>query len=104
MYKTKLGAYGQVSRNKVRLVARGFAQRPGTDYDETFSPVARCESVRFVLALAAQEEMFLEQMDVETAFLNGMLKEEVYMTQPEGYKEKGREQLVCRLHKSIYGG
>ena len=84
VYKTKLGADGRVSRNKARLVARGFAQRPGTDYDETFSPVARCESVRFVFALAAQEEMFLDQMDVETGFLNGILEEEVYMHDSAG--------------------
>lgn len=100
VYKTKTGPDGAVVRHKARLVARGFSQKQGADYNETFSPVVRGESVRSVFSLAAQEEM---RLDVETAFLNGILQEEVYMIQPEGYEKKGREQQVCRLHKSIYG-
>lgn len=103
VFKRKLGADGSVTRFKARLVARGFSQQQGRDYDETFSPVVRGESIRALLALATREDMVLHQMDVQTAFLNGTLDEEVYMQQPEGYEEEGREQQVCRLHKSIYG-
>ena len=103
MYKRKRGVNGLVTRYKARLVAQGFSQQFGCDYDETFSPVVRAESIRALLALAAQEEMHLHQMDVQTAFLNGVLQEEVYMRQPEGYAVKGSEHKVCRLRRSIYG-
>ena len=73
------------------------------DYDETFCPVVRAESVRTVIALAAMKNLVLHQMDVTTAFLNGTLEEEVYMKQPEGFVRKGEEHLVCKLKKSIYG-
>jgi hypothetical protein len=76
-----------VTKYKPRLVARGFSQKPGTDYEETFSPVVRGESIRMLLSLAAQEGMELHQLDVETAFLHGTLQEEVYMDQPEGYEQ-----------------
>ena len=85
------------------MVAQGFSQTFGDDYDETFSPVARFESIRTVIALAAKYGLKLHQMDVTTAFLNGDLKEEVYMQQPEGFVEKGKEHLVCKLRRSIYG-
>lgn len=103
VFKTKLGADGQVDRYKARLVAKGFAQRKGSDYDETFSPVVRGESVRMILALAAQENLHMHQMDVETAFLHGELQEEVYMQQPDGHESEGHEEQICRLHCSIYG-
>ena len=73
------------------------------DYDEIFCPVVGFESVRTVIALAVQNGMKLHQMDVTAAFLNGNLKEEVYMKQPKGFIEKGKENLVCKLKKSIYG-
>ena len=85
------------------MVAQGYYQRPGIDYDETFSPVVRFESVRSVVALAVHESMKLHQMDVKTAFLNGELNEIVFMKQPEGFVKEGKENLVCRLKKSIYG-
>lgn len=103
VFKTKTGADGSITRYKARLVARGFSQRYGSDYDETFSPVVRGESVRALLALATQNNMYLHQMDVETAFLNGKLEEEVYMEQPNRHETKGRETQGCKLHKSIYG-
>ena len=91
-----------MERFKARLVAQGFSQKPGIDYDETFSPVARFESVRTVIALAVQNDLKLHQIDVTTAFLNGDLKDAVYMKQPEGFVVKGQEHLVCKLKRSIY--
>ena len=103
VYKLKKNADGSVERYKARLVAQGFTQKFGIDYDETFCPVVRFESVRTVIALAVQNGLKLHQMDVATAFLNGELKEEVYMKQPDGFETEGQEHLVCRLKRSIYG-
>ena len=103
VFKCKLGQHGQVERYKARLVAQGYSQRPGIDYEETFAPVVRFESVRSVIALAVHGNMKLHQMDVKTAFLNGELREEVFIRQPEGFIEEGKDNLVCRLKKSIYG-
>ena len=103
VYKVKTGADGLVERYKARLVARGFTQKYGTDYDETFCPVVRMESLRALLALSVQLGLQLHQVDVTTAFLNGELEEEVYMQQPKGFIRKGEEHLVCKLKKSIYG-
>ena len=90
-------------RYKARLVAKGFTQVWGQDYHETFSPVARFESVRYLLAHAALEDWEIESMDVKTAFLNGDLDEEIYMEQPEGWVVPGKEDWVCLLKKAIYG-
>ena len=76
---------------------------PGIDYEEKFSPVVRFESVQAVIALAVQSNLKLHQMDVTTAFLNGELKEQIYKRQPERYIEQGKEGLVCKLKRSIYG-
>ena len=103
VYKRKLKADGSVERYKSRLVAQGFSQKAGQDYDETFSPVIRFECIRSIVALAVQNKMFLHQMDVTSAFLNGDLEEEVYIKQPEGFVKKGQEHLVCRLKRSLYG-
>lgn len=102
VFKLKTGSDGNTTSFKARLVAQGFSQRFGADYDETFSPVVRMESVRTLIAVATQRRMELHQVDVTTAFLNGILQEEVYMRQPEGYQTK-QENLVCKLRKSIYG-
>ena len=101
----KLSPDGSVKWYKARLVAQGFSQKFGFDYEETFIPVVRFESVRVVIALAAQHGLKLHQMDVATAFLNGKLEEEeeVYMKQPEGFVATGQENLVCKLKRSIYG-
>ena len=89
VFKLKVGPDGLVERHKARLVAQGFSQKQGLDYDETFSPVVRFESLRTVIALAVQNSMKMHQMDVTTAFLNGELQEEVYMKQPEGFVSDG---------------
>ena len=103
VYKVKTGADGSVERYKARLVAQGFTQKYGTDYDETFCPVVRMESLRALIALSVQFDLQLHQVDVTTAFLNGELEEEVYMQQPKGFIHKGEEHLVCKLKKSLYG-
>ena len=103
VFKLKVGADGSVERHKARLVAQGFSQKFGADYDETFCPVVRLESLRTVIALAVQNGLKLHQVDVTTAFLNGELEEEVYMKQPKGFVAKGQEHLVCKLKRSIYG-
>ena len=86
-----------MERYKARLVAQGFSQKFGTNYDETFCPVVRMESLRTLIALAIQNGLKLHQIDVTTAFLNGELKDEVFMKQPEGFIVKGQKHLVCRL-------
>lgn len=101
VYKVKVNAEGNVERHKARLVAQGFSQRFGQDYDETFAPVVRAETVRTILATCAQKDLLVHQMDVATAFLNGKLQEDVYMKQPEGFVKK--PELVCKLKRSLYG-
>ncbi|KAF8719973.1 hypothetical protein HU200_024743 [Digitaria exilis] len=103
VYKVKKNAAGEVVKHKARLVAKGYVQQPGVDYDEAFAPVARIESVRLLLALAAQEGWEVHHMDVKSAFLNGDLLEEVYVKQPDGFVVKGQEEKVLRLDKALYG-
>jgi hypothetical protein len=85
------------------LVAKGFTQKEGVDYFDTYSPVARITSIRVLFALASIYKLYVHQMDVKTAFLNGDLKEEVYMEQLEGFIFPGNEEKVCKLVKSLYG-
>lgn len=99
----KRNADGKISRYKARLVAKGFSQVKGVDYTETFSPVVRGSTLRLLLALAAKRNMEIEHLDVDTAFLNGELEEEIFMSQLEGFEVKGQETKVCLLKKSIYG-
>ena len=103
VFKVKHDETGKIERFKGRSVAKGFLQKYGIDYDETFSPVVRFSSIRALLAFGVSRKMLIHQMDVVTAFLNGTLDEEIYMEQPEGYVEPGKEELVCRLKKSLYG-
>ncbi|KAL5740032.1 hypothetical protein ACOSQ2_029212 [Xanthoceras sorbifolium] len=90
-------------RYKARMVVKGFQQKEGIDYNKIFSPVVKLTTIRLVLKIVAAENLHLEQLDVKTAFLHGDLEEEIYMRQPEGFKEAGKENLVCRLKKSLYG-
>lgn len=100
IYKVKYNSDGSVQRFKARLVVKGYRQREGIDYDETFATVCRHESIRLLLALATQLQLYMKQFDVKTAFLHGELKETIFMSQPEGY-EVGN--WVLRLIRSLYG-
>eukprot|EP00253_Pinus_taeda_P032482 PITA_32482 len=103
VYKTKCNAEGNIERHKATLVVKRYKQQYGRDYKETFTPVARMETVRAVLSIAAQNKWKVYQMDVKSAFLNGVLKEEVYIEQPLGYEKKDEEHKVCKLKKALYG-
>ncbi|KAK3133143.1 hypothetical protein QOZ80_6AG0532910 [Eleusine coracana subsp. coracana] len=103
VFKLKRDEAGAIVKHKARLVARGFVQQEGIDFDDAFAPVARMESVRLLLALAAQEGWCVHHMDVKSAFLNGDLKEEVYVHQPPGFVIPGKEDKVLRLRKALYG-
>jgi len=103
VFKIKQGVNGEVERYKARLVARGFTQTYGVDYNETFVPIEKFTSIRCILALVALENMEIHQMDMKMTFLNGELEKEIYMEQPQGYVHQGDEHLVCKLHKSLYG-
>jgi hypothetical protein len=91
----------KIERFKARLCTRGISQVHGIDYDETFAPVAKFQSIRIILAITASQDLELDQMDVKTAFLYGELEEEVYMEQPEGYNKDS--SLVWKLQKALYG-
>lgn len=101
VFKVKKGEDGAPDRYKARLVARGFTQRYGYDYAETYAPVARMDTVRAVLSVANQERLQVHQLDVKTAFLNGTIQEEIYMVPPEGLVQGSK--LVCRLNRALYG-
>lgn len=103
VYKIKRNAQGEVQRYKARLVAKGYTQKAGIDYEEVFAPVARMETIRLLISLAAQHSWKIYQLDVKTAFLNGYLEEEIYVEQPPGYVQAGDEEKVCKLQKALYG-
>ena len=88
---------------KARLVAQGFSQVQGEDYDQIFSPVISFDSIRAIICLAAKHNWSIHQMDVKTAFLNGDLNEDVYVKQPTGFVVPGKENLACHLNKALYG-
>ena len=103
VYRKKPGIPGvEKPRHKSRLVAKGYSQREGIDYQEVFSPVVKHVSIRFLLAITVNEDLELEQLDVKTAFLHGVIEEEIFMEQPDGF-EQGGEDKVCLLKKSLYG-
>jgi hypothetical protein len=103
VFKLKRDEAGAIVKHKARLVARGFVQREGIDFNDTFAPVARMEFVRLLFALATQEGWCVYHMDVESVFLNGDLKEEVYVHRPSGFTIPGKEGKVLRLRKALYG-
>ncbi|GJS57213.1 retrovirus-related pol polyprotein from transposon TNT 1-94 [Tanacetum coccineum] len=102
IYKVKLDEYGDVLKNKARLVAKGYRQEEGIDFEESFAPVARIEAIRIFIANAASKNMTIYQMDVKTTFLNGELKEEVYVCQPEGFVDPDHPTHVYRLKNAWY--
>ncbi|KAG5562829.1 hypothetical protein RHGRI_005526 [Rhododendron griersonianum] len=103
IFKNKTNEQGTVVRNKARLVAQGYTQVEGIDFDETFAPVARLESIRIMLAVACFLGFKLYQMDVKSAFLNGVIKEEVYVSQPKGFEDPHKTDHVYHLNKALYG-
>nr|GFB53196.1 retrovirus-related Pol polyprotein from transposon TNT 1-94 [Tanacetum cinerariifolium] len=103
IYKVKLDELGGILKNKARLVARGYRQEEGIDFEESFAPVARLEAIWIFLAYAAHKNMVVYQMDVKTAFLNGNLREEVYVSQPGGFVDPDNPNHVYKLKKALYG-
>jgi Reverse transcriptase (RNA-dependent DNA polymerase) len=103
VYKIKYRSDGTIERYKARLVVKGYTQTYGIDYHETFTPVAKMNTVRILLSIAVNNGWTLHQMDVKNVFLQGTLKEEVYMNLPPGHRKENVPNLVCRLKKLIYG-
>ena len=102
IYKIKRGADGSIQRFKARLVAKGFKQLQYIEYDEVYAPTSKYAALRALLALCAEQDLDIHQLDIKTAFLYGELEEEIYMQQPPGY-ESGDKSTVCHLLKSLYG-
>nr|GFB91842.1 retrovirus-related Pol polyprotein from transposon TNT 1-94 [Tanacetum cinerariifolium] len=103
IYKVKLNEYGDVLKNKAQLVAKGYRQEEGIDFQESFALVARIKAIRIFIVNATSKNMIMYQMDVKTAFLNDGLKEEVYVSQPEGFFDPDHPTHVYRLKKALYG-
>ncbi|KAM2407389.1 hypothetical protein ACFX1X_026583 [Malus domestica] len=103
VYKTKLNENGEVDKYKAWLVAKGYAQEYGVDYAEVFAHVARLDTIRVVIALVVQMEWTIHQLDVKSAFLHGEINEEVFVEQPHGYVQRGKEHKVYKLRKALYG-
>nr|GEW41968.1 ribonuclease H-like domain, reverse transcriptase, RNA-dependent DNA polymerase [Tanacetum cinerariifolium] len=103
VFKTKKDANGNIIKHKARLIAKGYIQQHGIDFEEVFEPVARMETVRLLLAIAANNKWEVHHLDVKSAFLHGDLKEEVYVTQPEGFIKRQDNGKVYKLIKVLYG-
>jgi hypothetical protein len=101
LFKIKHVADGSIEKYKERFVARGFSQKEGIDYEETFAHVVRYTSIRTIIALAAKTKWKLHQMDVKITFLNGVIEEEVYIEQPQGFEVEYRKSHVCKLKKAL---
>ncbi|GJX65088.1 retrovirus-related pol polyprotein from transposon TNT 1-94 [Tanacetum coccineum] len=103
IFKVKLDEYGGVLKIKARLVAKGYCQEEGIDFEESFASITHIEAIRIFLAYAAHKNMVVYQMNVKTAFLNRILKEEVYVSQPKGFVNQESLNHVFRLKKALYG-
>jgi hypothetical protein len=103
VFKKKLRPDGTIDKYKVSLVAKGYTQKEGEDFFDTYSLVARLTTIHVLLSLATSHGLLVHQIDVKTTFLNGELEEEICMTQPDGFVVKGQEDKVCKLMKSLYG-
>ena len=102
VFKTKSDSNGNIERHKARLIAKGFTQKDGVDFKETFSPVPKKDTFRIIVVMVAHYDLEIHQMDVKTAFLNENLDEEVFMYQLEGFVVEGKEHMVCKLKNSSY--
>ena len=103
IFKKKMKADGSIDKYKARLVVKGYNQKEGLDYFDTYSPVTRILSIRMLIVITTIHNLEIHQMDIKTTFLNGDLDEEIYMEQPEGFIVPGQEKKVCQLVKSLYG-
>ena len=103
VFRVKKDSMGKMVRYKSRLVVKGYSQKEGIDYGEVFSPVVRMDSIRILIAISAQEKWELHHLDVKTAFLNGEIKEDIYISQHEGFEIKGKEDYILKLRKALYG-
>jgi len=103
VFRNKLNEQGEVTKNKARLVAQGYSQQEGIDYIETFAPVARLKAIRLLISYAVNHGIILYQMDVKSAFLNGVIEEEVFIKQPLGFEDLKHPNHVYKLNKSLYG-
>ena len=103
VYRNKINEEGKIVRNKVRLVAKGYKQEFRIDFEESFAPVARLEAIRILLTYASSKSFQLQQMDVKSAFLNGYIKEDVYVEQPPGFECIDLSNHVYKLDKALYG-
>jgi hypothetical protein len=103
IFCNKQDEHGVVTRNKAQLVAKRYSQVEGLDFDKTFAPIARLESIHILLAYATHHGFKLYQMDVKSTFLNDPIKEEVYVEQPSGFKSEEHPNHVYKLHKTLYG-
>ena len=103
IFKNKTDEDGEIIRNKSRLVAQGYTQVEGVDFDESFAPVARLESIRILMSIACTMNIKLYQRDIKCAFLNGYLNEEVFVEQPKGFENLHFPDHVLRLEKPLYG-
>ena len=103
VFKIQHEENGEAERYKCRLVAQGYTQAQGIDYHETFAPVVKFGSIRTLLAIAAKRKMYVHQMDVHMAFLNGKLDKDIFMSQAKGFEVEGKEDMGCHLHRSLYG-
>lgn len=103
IYKTKLNEFREVNKFKARLVTKVYSQKYGVDYTEVYAPVARMDTIRTIIATSAQRSWNIYQLDVKSAFLYGVLLEDVYVHQPQGYVVEGEEDKVYKLHKALYG-
>lgn len=103
IYAIKTDENGDIIRYKARLVAQGYSQKIGLDYNEIFAPVAKQTTLRILLSIASNNNMIVKHLDVKTAFLNGKLKETIYMKQPQGFEVEGKKDFVCLLNRSLYG-